>query len=87
MADAADAYAKATANGAIGKLEPTTLRDEASSTEQVVSEVHLYGDVVLRFVSGAFQVGIVHATSAMIYDRKHQRKHQDCKSVLGHNTG
>ena len=32
------------------------LKDEPSSTEQVVAEVELYGDVLLRFVSGSFQV-------------------------------
>lgn len=66
MGDAADAYAKATANGAIGKLEPTPLRDEATGTQQLVSEVHLYGDVVLRFVSGSFQVSIPSMQSAVI---------------------
>lgn len=37
-------------------MEPTLLEDEASNTEQMVAEVQLYGDVVLRFVSGSFQV-------------------------------
>ncbi len=54
--DAAEAHRQATAHGARSALEPQTLRDEASSTEQVVAEVELYGDVVLRFVSGSFQV-------------------------------
>lgn len=58
VGDAADAYTKATSNGAMGKLKPIVLRDEATGAEQVVSEVHLYGDVVLRFVSGSFQVSI-----------------------------
>ncbi|CAL5218591.1 g286 [Coccomyxa viridis] len=53
--DAAEAHRQATAHGARSALEPQTLRDEASSTEQVVAEVELYGDVVLRFVSGSFQ--------------------------------
>ncbi len=44
------------ANGGIGVLPPTTLRDDATGTEQVVSEVVAYGDVVLRYVSGSFQV-------------------------------
>jgi len=54
--DAAEAHKQATLHGARSVLEPTTLKDEASSSEQVVSEVELYGDVVLRFVSGSFQV-------------------------------
>lgn len=53
--DAADAHNKATANGAISRLEPVTLKDEETGTEQVVSEVLLYGDVILRFVSGSYQ--------------------------------
>ena len=56
MEDAAEAHKQATSHGARSALEPTTLKDEATSTEQVVSEVELYGDVVLRFVSGSFQV-------------------------------
>ena len=54
--DAAEAHQKATAHGAVSVVEPVKLRDEASGTEQVVSEVNLYGDVVLRFVSGSYQV-------------------------------
>lgn len=54
--DAAEAHKQARSHGARSVLEPTTLKDEASSSEQVVSEVELYGDVVLRFVSGSFQV-------------------------------
>ena len=34
------------------------LSDEASATQQTVSEVELYGDVVLRFVSGTFEVSL-----------------------------
>ena len=54
--DAAEAHKQATAHGARSALEPSTLQDEASGTEQVVAEVELYGDVVLRFVSGSFKV-------------------------------
>lgn len=56
MEDAAEAHRQATSHGARSALEPTILKDEATSTEHVVSEVELYGDVVLRFVSGSFQV-------------------------------
>ena len=31
--------------------------DAASGTDQSVAEVELYGDVVLRYVSGGFKVG------------------------------
>ena len=54
--DAAEAHRQATSHGARSVLEPQILKDDASSTEQVVAEVELYGDVVLRFVSGTFRV-------------------------------
>ena len=45
-----------TANGAEGVLPPTELRDDTSNTSAVVSEIRAYGDCVLRFISGTFQV-------------------------------
>lgn len=60
--DAAAAYAAATAHGGVGVLPPTPLAecDEGANGAQdgkggagaVIAEVKLYGDVVLRFVSG-----------------------------------
>lgn len=44
-------------NGAKGMQEPTVLTDSETGDEQTVAEVLLYGDVVLRLVSGSFQVG------------------------------
>jgi hypothetical protein len=57
--DAADAFAQATANGGVGVLPPTRLDDTKGGAGggAVVSEVKLYGDVVLRFVSGDYAVG------------------------------
>ena len=57
MDDARQAYETATANGAEGVQPPTELRDSASGTEALVSEIRAYGDCVLRFISGSFQVG------------------------------
>jgi hypothetical protein len=56
--DAADAYAQATANGGVGVLAPTRLEDceGGAGGSAVISEVKLYGDVVLRFVSGDYKV-------------------------------
>ena len=54
--DAKVAYEAALANGGISVQPPTTLADEVTRTQQVVAEVKLYGDVVMRFVSGDFQV-------------------------------
>lgn len=41
-------------NGGIGVLEPHTLTDAATGTTSVLSEVKLYGDVVVRWISGDF---------------------------------
>ncbi|RLN77701.1 hypothetical protein BBJ28_00010575 [Nothophytophthora sp. Chile5] len=46
-------------NGGIGVLEPKTLKDEASGKTTIVSEVKLYGDVVVRWVSGDFDGAFV----------------------------
>lgn len=54
VGDAADAYAVSVANGAEGVLSPTTLTDAATGTTTVLAEVKLYGDVVLRYVSGDY---------------------------------
>lgn len=54
--DAQEAFEVSTANGAEGVLRPTQLRDEASGTSALVSEIRAYGDCVLRFISGDFQV-------------------------------
>lgn len=50
--DAKHAYETSIANGGVGVLPPTVLPDEASGTSQVIAEVKLYGDVVLRCVAG-----------------------------------
>ncbi|EFJ35545.1 hypothetical protein SELMODRAFT_165961 [Selaginella moellendorffii] len=52
--DAATAFRTSVEHGAIAVLEPTTMHDVHSGQELVLSEVALYGDVVLRFVSGGF---------------------------------
>lgn len=58
--DARQAFEVSTANGAEGVLPPTELRDDASNTSAIVSEIRAYGDCVLRFISGSFQVGHPH---------------------------
>lgn len=55
--DAAEAYCAATAHGGEGVTPPHTLRCAAGGGEAVVAEMRLFGDCVLRFVSGSFQVG------------------------------
>lgn len=56
VGDAAKAYEVSTANGARGVLPPTGIADKVTGTTQLVSEVELYGDVVMRFLSGDYKV-------------------------------
>lgn len=53
--DATDAYNVSVANGAKGVRPPTRL-DDGGGGAAVVSEVLVYGDVVLRYISGKWQV-------------------------------
>eukprot|EP00798_Chlamydomonas_sp_ICE-L_P024026 gene24026-9601_t len=53
--DADDAFHKSVDNGAIAVLPPFKSTDAITGMEQTVAEVSLYGDVVLRYVSGSFQ--------------------------------
>ena len=54
--DAEQAHAAAVSHGAHSVQAPVTLTDPATGQKQTVAEVVLYGDVVLRLVSGPFQV-------------------------------
>jgi 4-hydroxyphenylpyruvate dioxygenase len=59
--DATQAYEVSVAHGAKGVRPPTTLREQGAAEVGaeggvVVSEVSLYGDVVLRYVSGNSEV-------------------------------
>ena len=58
VADTKQAFEASVAHGAVAVQSPTILRDEASGKEQTVAEILLYGDCVLRFVSGSFTVGL-----------------------------
>jgi 4-hydroxyphenylpyruvate dioxygenase len=52
--DAKKAYDISIQNGAIGILEPKILKDLQTNKQQIISEVKLYDDVVLRYLSGTF---------------------------------
>ncbi|KAJ0408336.1 hypothetical protein ATCC90586_000077 [Pythium insidiosum] len=54
VGDAKEAYEVSVKNGAVGILEPKTLKDSATGKTTVLSEVQYYGDVVMRYVSGDF---------------------------------
>ncbi len=66
VADAKQAFEASTANGAIAVQPPTVLRDEADGSQQTIAEVSLYGDCVLRFVSGDHQVRLTVQCSHVI---------------------
>jgi len=55
VSDAEKAFHTSVKNGALGVQLPTLLQDEATKTSSTVSEVVLYGDVVLRYVSGDYK--------------------------------
>jgi 4-hydroxyphenylpyruvate dioxygenase len=54
VADSISAFHTSCANGAIPVLEPTELPDKKSGQICIIAEVKLFGDVVLRFISGDF---------------------------------
>ncbi|GMH42765.1 hypothetical protein BSKO_10684 [Bryopsis sp. KO-2023] len=54
VGDAREAFVVAVAHGAEPVCPPVELDDPASGTKQRISEVKLYGRVVLRFVSGDY---------------------------------
>jgi 4-hydroxyphenylpyruvate dioxygenase len=53
--DASEAYNVAVANGAHGVLAPTTLHDEKSKTSATISEIKMFGDSVIRWISGDYK--------------------------------
>jgi len=53
--DAAVAYSVSTANGARGVCPPTLRTDATTGKSLMVSEIGMFGDVVIRWVSGDFQ--------------------------------
>lgn len=54
--DAEEAFEKCVSNGGVALQPPIILCDGATKTEQTIAEVALYGDCVLRFVSGSYKV-------------------------------
>ncbi|PSC69061.1 4-hydroxyphenylpyruvate dioxygenase [Micractinium conductrix] len=53
--DAAEAYRISTSRGGVGVRPPVTCADAATGTSLTFSEIKLYGDCVLRFVSGDYE--------------------------------
>ncbi|GAX73603.1 hypothetical protein CEUSTIGMA_g1054.t1 [Chlamydomonas eustigma] len=55
VADAVYAFKTSVANGAVPVLEPYCMKDSETGEELTMSEVKLYGDVVLRYISGNYK--------------------------------
>jgi len=55
VADSEEAFRLSVANGGVPVLPPVTLTDKATGGTSTISEVKLYGDVVLRYISGEFK--------------------------------
>lgn len=62
--DAREAYEVSVKHGAVGVAPPLVLEDAATGTSQTVSEVKLYGDVVIRWARacGPFPVAFLHTS-------------------------
>ena len=54
VGDAKKAYEESVKHGGISVLEPKVLKDAKTGKQTVIAEIKLYGDVVMRFVSGNF---------------------------------
>lgn len=54
VADAAESFARSVANGAFPVLAPVELLDRTTGKSQTISEIKMFGDVVIRWVSGEF---------------------------------
>lgn len=55
--DAQEAYEQCINNGGVGVQLPSYVEDENKRGGVVISEVHAYGDVVLRFISFVMHTG------------------------------
>lgn len=55
VADAKEAHDVSVANGGKSAKAPRTIVDEASGKSFTLSEIHYFGDVVLRFISGDYE--------------------------------
>jgi 4-hydroxyphenylpyruvate dioxygenase len=56
VVDAVEAFKASVVHGAVSVLEPFCMRDADTGEELTMAEVKLYGDVVLRYISGNYQV-------------------------------
>jgi 4-hydroxyphenylpyruvate dioxygenase len=54
VGDAAEAYNTSVKFGAVGIMVPRKVIDHSTNTSITLSEIQLFGDVVIRFLSGTF---------------------------------
>lgn len=55
MSDARDAHDTSVRNGAVSILAPSELIDKRTGQSCVISEIQLFGDSVIRWISGNFE--------------------------------
>ena len=55
VVDSELAYTLSVANGAEGILRPTLIVDRCTQKSIVISEIKLFGDTVLRWISGDYE--------------------------------
>ncbi len=55
VASAQEAYEQSIKNGGIGVLPPTELVDRFTGKKSLIAEIKMFGDVVIRWISGDYQ--------------------------------
>lgn len=82
--DARQAFEESVANGGKAVRPPITLQDPSGGSA-VLSEVALYGDVVLRYISGDWQVRCIwqHAQGTVMRRPAQVLRHDDSSSASG----
>lgn len=57
-----------TENGAVGVLEPTVIVDKVTNKSACISEIKMYGDVVIRWLSGDYDGPVLPNYESVPYD-------------------
>lgn len=71
VGDAAEAFTVSVANGAVPLLAPQTLTDKVTGEVCVMSEVKMFDDAVLRYISGNYSGKAFPAASAFTDPHTH----------------
>lgn len=71
VGDAKEAYEKSVQNGGIGVLPPTEIVDRFTNTTAVISEIKMFNDVVIRWISGDYQGPVIPNYESVPVTRNH----------------